>query len=111
MSCIFCKIIKKEIPADIVYEDDQVLVFNDIAPQAPVHILAIPKQHIDSIAKLDDINVAAQLIATLKNIAQEKNLDKTGYRIVVNQGKFGGQAVDHLHFHLLAGRQMNWPPG
>ena len=111
MSCIFCKIVNKEIPASIVFEDDQVIAFNDIAPQAPIHVLAIPKQHIDSIADLIDDNIAAYLITVLKNIAKDKNLDKTGYRLVVNQGKLGGQAVNHLHFHLLSGRQMNWPPG
>ena len=111
MSCIFCKIVNKEIPASIVFEDDQVIAFNDNAPQAPIHVLAIPKQHIDSIADLIDDNIAAYLITVLKNIAKDKNLDKTGYRLVVNQGKLGGQAVNHLHFHLLSGRQMNWPPG
>ena len=111
MSCLFCKIVKKEIPASIVFEDTLVLVFEDIAPQAPVHLLAIPKLHVDSVADLADCLIVAKLVAALKNIAQEKGLDKTGYRIVVNQGKNGGQAVNHLHLHLLAGRQMNWPPG
>lgn len=111
MDCLFCKIIKKEIPADIVYEDDEVLAFNDIAPQAPTHILAIPKKHVASIADLQDLDVADKLLAVLKKVAKEKGLNESGYRIVVNHGKDGGQAVHHLHFHLLGGRQMTWPPG
>ena len=111
MDCIFCKIIKKENPSDIVYEDDEVLAFNDIDPKAPTHILAIPKQHVTSIADLKDMGVADKLLNVLKNLAKEKGLNESGYRIVVNHGKQGGQAVFHLHFHLLGGRQMSWPPG
>ena len=111
MDCAFCKIVNNEILADIVYEDDEVLAFNDIAPQAPTHILAIPKQHVASIADLEDVGVADKLLAALKKLAKEKALDESGYRIVVNHGKDGGQAVHHLHFHLLGGRQMQWPPG
>lgn len=111
MVCLFCKIVKKEIPSDIVYEDDQVLAFNDIDPKAPTHILAIPKQHVASIAELEDMGVAAKLLTVLKKLAKEKGLNESGYRIVVNHGKHGGQAVYHLHFHLLGGRQMTWPPG
>jgi len=109
--CLFCKIVKKEIPADIVFEDDDVLAFNDIAPQAPIHILAIPKQHVASIADLEDMGIAAKLLSVLKKLAKEKGLSDSGYRIVVNHGRDGGQAVAHLHFHLLGGRQMTWPPG
>ncbi len=111
MSCIFCKIINKEIPADIVYEDDDILAFNDIAPQAPTHILAIPKQHIDSLADLKDMGIAGKLLSVLKKLAKEKGFNESGYRIVINHGRHGGQAVAHLHFHLLGGRQMSWPPG
>ncbi|NQT29623.1 MAG: histidine triad nucleotide-binding protein [Candidatus Saganbacteria bacterium] len=111
MDCIFCKIIKKEIPASIVFEDDKVLAFNDTNPQAPVHILVIPKQHVATVNDLDAMNVVRDLFAVMNRIAKEKGIDKTGYRIVVNHGKHAGQAVDHLHFHLLGGRKLTWPPG
>lgn len=111
MDCIFCKIIKKEIPSSIVYEDDKVLAFNDISPQAPVHIIVIPKTHVTTVAELDDMDVVRDLYSVMKKIAQEKGVDKTGYRIVVNHGKDAGQAVPHLHFHLLGGRPLKWPPG
>lgn len=103
--CIFCQIINKQIPAAIVYEDDQVLAFNDIAPKAPVHILVIPKQHLLGISQVEKI------FPVLTKLAKEKGIDQTGYRIVVNQGQDAGQAVDHLHFHLLGGRPLHWPPG
>ncbi|MDD5382138.1 MAG: histidine triad nucleotide-binding protein [Candidatus Margulisbacteria bacterium] len=108
MSCLFCRIAAKEIPAAIVYEDEKVLAFNDIAPQAPVHILLIPKQHVDSIVDCKEVN---SIFAVIKQIAKEKGIEATGYRIVVNHGRDAGQAVPHLHFHLLGGRQLNWPPG
>ena len=111
MDCIFCKIINKEIPSSIVYEDDKVLAFNDIAPQAPVHIIVIPKKHVSSVAELDDMKVIRDLYSVMKRIAEEKGIAKTGYRIVVNHGKDAGQAVPHLHFHLLGGRPLSWPPG
>lgn len=109
--CLFCKIIKKEIPASVVYEDDGALAFNDISPKAPVHILVIPKQHVPGIAELNDVTVVSDLFAVMKKIAIEKGIDKTGYRIVVNHGSDAGQAVPHLHFHLLGGRSLHWPPG
>ncbi|MEE8638629.1 MAG: histidine triad nucleotide-binding protein [Candidatus Margulisiibacteriota bacterium] len=111
MDCIFCKIIKKEIPSSIIYEDDKVLAFNDISPQAPVHIIVIPKKHVASVAELDDMGVVRDLFSMMKVIAEEKGIAKTGYRIVVNHGKDAGQAVPHLHFHLLGGRPLKWPPG
>jgi histidine triad (HIT) family protein len=109
--CLFCKIINKEIPASIVYEDDKVLAFNDIAPQAPVHILFIPKQHVSSVSELEDMSIMKDLFAVMKKIAVEQGIDQSGYRIVVNHGKDAGQAVNHLHFHLLGGRPFKWPPG
>jgi histidine triad (HIT) family protein len=109
--CIFCKIIAKQIPSSIVYEDDKVLAFNDIAPQAPVHILVIPKKHVDTVDQLEDMSVVADLFSVMKKIAAEKGIDESGYRIVVNHGKEAGQAVPHLHFHLLGGRKLSWPPG
>jgi len=111
VDCIFCKIIKKQIPSSLVFEDDKILAFNDISPKAPVHILVIPKQHVAGIAELSDTAIVSDLFALMKKLAVEKGLDKTGYRIVVNHGKDAGQAVPHLHFHLLGGRPLKWPPG
>ena len=111
--CIFCKIIGKKIPAKILHEDEISIVFEDIAPQAPVHVLAIPKKHIEKVSdvKEDEKGSVGHLITTLNKVARGKNLSEDGYRIVINCGEFGGQAVDHLHIHLLGGRRMNWPPG
>ena len=108
---IFSKIIRKEIPADIVYETDEVLAFKDNNPQAPVHILIIPKIFIRSPYEVDDSNceTAGKLIAAASHIAKEMNLKS--YRLVMNCGEESGQSVFHLHLHLLAGRVMNWPPG
>lgn len=111
MDCVFCKIINKEIPSSIVFEDDKVLAFNDISPQAPVHIIVIPKKHVSTVAELDDMDVVRDLFLVMKKVAVEKGIDKSGYRIVVNHGKDAGQAVPHLHFHLLGGRSLKWPPG
>lgn len=112
MSTIFDKIIQREIPADIVYEDDQVLAFKDINPQAPVHILVIPKKQIPRVseAEPDDQALLGHLLMTVKQVAAEAGLTD-GYRIVINNGKDGGQTVDHLHLHILGGRFMQWPPG
>jgi histidine triad (HIT) family protein len=109
---IFQRIIDKEIPARIVYEDDQCLAFHDVAPQAPTHILVIPKRPIASMNEIDDTDadLLAHIWLVIRNIAREQNLDR-GYRVVVNCGRDGGQSVDHLHFHLLGGRQLTWPPG
>ncbi|MGQ4647494.1 HIT domain-containing protein [Lyngbya aestuarii] len=109
---IFSKIIRKEIPADIVYEDDLVLAFKDIAPQAPVHILLIPKKPLPQLAtaESEDHALMGHLLLTAKRIAQQAGLSN-GYRLVINNGSDGGQTVDHLHLHILGGRQMNWPPG
>jgi histidine triad (HIT) family protein len=109
---IFQKIIDKEIPAKIVYEDERCLAFHDVAPQAPVHVLVIPKKPISSVATIEDADapLIAHLWMVIRNLARELNLNG-GYRVVVNCGRDGGQSVDHLHFHLLGGRQMTWPPG
>ena len=109
---IFKRIIDREIPADVVYEDDECLAMRDIAPQAPVHVLLIPKREIASIDDLTDGDAAllGHLWLVIRNLARQMKLDR-GYRVVVNCGGEGGQTVDHLHFHLLAGRQMTWPPG
>lgn len=110
---IFGKIIRKEIPANIVYEDDLCLAFTDITPQAPTHILVIPKQ---PIPKLSDVTVAdkellGHLLLTVKQVADEAGLTEDGYRVVINTGNHGGQTVFHLHMHILGGRSMQWPPG
>lgn len=110
--CIFCKIASKEIPSAIVYEDEQMLAFKDIEPQAPVHVLLIPKKHIDSANTVaeEDIDLIGKMILKIKDIAEDLGLDN-GYRIVNNCGEDGLQTVQHLHFHLLGGRKMQWPPG
>jgi histidine triad (HIT) family protein len=109
---IFQRIIDKEIPAKIVYEDDQCLAFHDIAGQAPTHVLVIPKRPIESVAALEDgdADVIGHIWLVIRDLAKKLEL-KDGYRVVVNCGRDGGQSVDHLHFHLLGGRQMTWPPG
>jgi histidine triad (HIT) family protein len=109
---IFSKIIRKEIPAEIVYEDDLVLAFRDVNPQAPVHILIIPKQEIVSISEATEADAAllGRLLLTVKRVATQEGLEE-GYRIVINTGKDGGQTVFHLHLHLLGKRMMAWPPG
>ena len=110
--CLFCKIIKGEIPSDKVYEDDRVLVFKDIEPQAPVHLLAIPKTHIQSAAHITPENSAeaAYLFEVIAKVTAEQKLDK-GFRLVSNCGEHGKQTVPHLHVHILGDRQMAWPPG
>lgn len=112
-SCIFCKIASGEIPCRKVYEDESVLAFYDLEPQAPVHILLIPKQHIVSVADLTEENkdVAAHILVIAAKLASHLGIAESGYRIATNVGKDGGQTVQHLHFHLLGGRSMSWPPG
>jgi len=109
---IFQRIIDKEIPAKIIFEDDQCLAFHDVAPQAPTHVLVIPKKPIASLDALADEDAAlvAHMWVVIRDLAKKLNLDR-GYRVVVNCGRDGGQSVDHLHFHLLGGRQLTWPPG
>lgn len=111
--CIFCKIVKGEIPSQKVYEDNDILAFNDINPQAPVHILIIPKRHIDRLSSLKDGDKAliGQMMLAARDIAKEKGINKTGYRIVGNCEKDAGQLVFHIHLHLLGGRKFTWPPG
>ncbi|MCF6095928.1 histidine triad nucleotide-binding protein [Thermovorax subterraneus] len=113
MECIFCKIVKKEIPASVVYEDEDVLAFKDINPQAPIHLLIIPKNHLSSIMEVDENNgdIVKKIVKVVQSLAKENNIDKKGFRLVVNTGDDGGQTVHHLHFHLLGGRFMTWPPG
>ena len=112
-NCLFCKIANGEIPSDKVYEDDVVLAFNDIDPQAPVHFLVIPKAHIQSAAEIttENSSVIAHIFEVIAKIASEKGIDQKGFRVVNNCGEDGGQTVGHLHFHVLAGRNIGWPPG
>lgn len=112
-NCIFCKIIKGEIPCQKVYEDDHVLAFRDINPEAPVHILIIPKVHIESVRCLEEKDAAliSRVFAAAKEIAVMQKVDDSGYRIVTNSGNDAGQTVKHIHFHLLGGRSLSWPPG
>ena len=112
-NCLFCKIVAGDIPSTKVYEDEHVLAFRDIAPQAPVHILIVPKAHISSALELsgDNSSVVAHIFEVAGKIAGDMGFDKTGFRLVNNCGEDGGQTVQHLHFHLLAGRGLQWPPG
>lgn len=109
--CLFCKMVAGVIKPDVVFEDDSVLAFRDINPQAPVHILIIPKRHIATLNDLNDALLAGQLLQTAVNLAKQESLSEEGYRTVFNCNKRGGQEVYHLHLHLLGGRQMIWPPG
>lgn len=111
--CLFCSIASKEIPSAIVYEDDQVFAFRDIQPQAPVHILVIPKRHVDSAHALTHSHTESisHLLTVIPGIAEQEGIAKDGYRIVTNVGQHGQQTVSHLHYHILGGRQLSWPPG
>lgn len=109
--CIFCKIVSGQIPSQRVYEDDQVLAIRDINPQAPVHVLILPKQHIVSVMELTDSRLLGRMTVAAAHVAKQEGIAERGFRLVTNTGPDGGQAVPHLHFHLLGGRQMEWPPG
>ena len=113
IDCLFCKIIDGDIPGDIVYETDSVLAFNDINPTAPVHVLIIPKEHIATLNDLEekDAQTIGELILAAKKIANDKGISESGYRTVFNCNKDAQQTVFHIHLHLIAGRQMTWPPG
>lgn len=112
-NCIFCKIIAKKIPSKIVYEDEQVTAFEDVNPQAPVHILVVPRKHLSEIHTMTekDRELVGHLFFTAKKIAEEKGLDARGYRLVINNGAGAGQTVFHVHLHILSGRHFSWPPG
>ena len=112
MTCLFCKISEKTIPATILYETDDVLAFRDISPQAPTHILVIPKKHLGNILEINknDDTLLGNIIRAIQDIASKEGLDN-GFRIVTNTGEDGGQTVGHLHFHLMGGRHLQWPPG
>ena len=113
MSCLICKIISKEIPAKIVYEDEHALAFEDLNPQAPVHILVIPKKHISTSLDIapEDHEVIGQMFQIANKLARENGVAEKGFRVVLNCNQEAGQTVFHIHLHLLGGRTMNWPPG
>ena len=112
-NCVFCKIVKGEIPASPVFESDLVMAFSDIAPQAPVHVLVVPKLHVSSINDFptDRPELAIGLFQAIQEVAAQLGIAQSGYRVVTNTGHDGGQTVDHLHFHILGGRSLHWPPG
>lgn len=111
--CIFCKIIAGQIPSAKVYEDDFVLAFRDIDAQAPEHILVVPKQHVASILEVNSScgELMEHIVRAIQQVAKITGIDKTGFRVAINTGKDGGQTVEHLHFHILGGRELAWPPG
>ncbi|HHV58427.1 MAG TPA: histidine triad nucleotide-binding protein [Firmicutes bacterium] len=111
--CIFCKIAVKEIPADLIYEDENLVAFNDINPQAPVHFLVVPKKHIVNLLELApaDAGLLAQVHRVIVSLARKRGIADAGFRVVINTKENGGQTVPHLHFHVLGGRFMDWPPG
>ena len=113
MGCLFCKIVNKKIETNIVFEDENIMAFHDKNPQAPVHLLIIPKKHISTIneVEIDDTAMVGQMIHSAKQLAQSHDLDELGYRLVFNVNQAGGQEIYHIHLHLLGGRQMSWPPG
>jgi histidine triad (HIT) family protein len=110
-SCIFCKIARGEIPAKMVVNNKDLAAFRDLNPQAPVHILIIPKKHVASLDDVTDSELLGRMMSMAAAIARQEKIAKTGYRTVINTGKDGGQSVGHLHIHLLGGRPMTWPPG
>ena len=111
--CIFCKIIKGEIPSQKIFEDDEMLAFNDLRPMAPVHLLVIPKKHIKSLLDLEaqDAALAGRLLHRAQELAKQQGCGENGARFVINAKRDGGQTVDHLHIHVLGGRRLGWPPG
>lgn len=111
--CVFCRIVRKEIPADVVEETPSVLAFKDVHPQAPVHILVIPKRHLPRVMDVgvEDVLLVADIHRVIQTVAHKLGITEQGFRLVVNNGPFAGQAVDHLHYHVLGGRKLGWPPG
>jgi histidine triad (HIT) family protein len=112
-SCLFCRIVAGEEPADVLHETDTVVAFRDLRPQAPTHILLIPKEHVEDLTKVDDEHgsVLVDIVEAAVHLAETEGIDESGWRLVANVGSDAGQSVFHLHFHLLGGRRMAWPPG
>lgn len=113
MDCLFCNIAQGKVPAEIIYEDEQCVAFNDVNPQGPVHFLIIPKKHIGSVAEImeEDEALLGYMLKTIAILANDKGLNDNGYRVVSNVGKDAKQSVHHLHFHVIGGRSLTWPPG
>jgi histidine triad (HIT) family protein len=113
MSCLFCRIVTREIPASIVYEDEHIIAFNDINPQAPTHVLIVPKRHIETLNVLEpaDDQLVGELARRAAAIAKDRGISDKGYRTIFNTNREAGQTVFHIHLHLLGGRPMEWPPG
>jgi len=113
MACLFCSIVEKKIPADVVYEDEHALAFRDIHPVAPTHVLVIPKKHIAAVHEVgeDDAALMGRLLMVARTVGREQGLEADGYRLVINDGAAAGQSVHHIHVHVLGGRQLAWPPG
>jgi histidine triad (HIT) family protein len=113
MGCLFCNVVARSVPAQIVFENDHVLAFRDIRPVAPTHVLVIPKKHITGVheAEPGDVELLGQIALAARNVAEQLGLGASGYRLVMNQGQDAGQSVFHLHCHVLGGRPMAWPPG
>lgn len=111
--CVFCKIVRRDINAKVVFEDNKIMAFDDVRPQAPVHVVVIPKYHIEKFSDVSDehTTLMGKLMFTAKKIAKEKKIEESGYRIVLNCNRDGGQEVFHLHLHVLGGRPLAWPPG
>ena len=112
-TCIFCKVVKRLVRADVLFEDDRVVAFKDIHAQAPAHALVIPRYHITSLWEADHSHepLLGRMLTACNEVAQQLGVDSSGYRVVVNAGQDAGQSVDHLHFHVLGGRKLEWPPG
>ena len=110
-NCLFCRIVKGEIPADIVARTDNAIAFRDISPKAPIHILVVPKEHVASLDEVGDSMDLGGLLRFTRDVAKQEGIAGSGYRVVINTGEDGGQTVDHLHLHVLGGRRMTWPPG
>ena len=113
MGCLFCNVLEKKVPADVVYEDEHAVAFRDIRPVAPTHVLVIPRRHIAAIhdATADDAALLGQVLLAARNVAEQLGLDAKGYRLVINNGDDAGQTVHHIHVHVLGGRPLGWPPG
>ncbi|NOX96771.1 MAG: histidine triad nucleotide-binding protein [Nitrospirae bacterium] len=111
--CLFCHLIQGKIKSKIIYEDNEVFAFEDIHPQAPIHILIVPKKHIPNLTQLreEDKELVGKIHLVAKRIAEDLSISRNGFRIVINSGRDAGETVEHLHFHLLGGRKLNWPPG
>jgi histidine triad (HIT) family protein len=111
--CLFCRIVQKQIPSSVVHETESTLAFRDSMPRAPVHVLVIPKEHVGSLMDLEarHAQLLSDIHATIQDVARKENIDASGFRVAVNNGKDSGQAVPHLHYHVLGGRTLKWPPG